>query len=340
MNRGFSLVQVFVSLGLLGLIILSGFKIFESQTKLGKSSSFLFESMVVLDEMKSLLSDPLSCKSTFGGKSVVYDEVPSINKIESVSGQTMAEYETSEDFSSVAKVYGQGNVHISSIEIFGDQSGFENLNDYNLVKIKFKEKGGVQSYTGEFPLRITANELGRIVECESSPGLHSEGGGGRITGPWAKGVREESEFAFFGGEKVEIGQVSTQARLAVEGGAIFWASSKEESVCDTSNENVIVYFFKEDNLFRCERNSWISISSVEQPLSEKRSYRLKGTGSSLKTELTKERFSYCRLERMQGVQGKCSVQAKLEGIQGQRAHFNLMLRATPGHALECDFSCF
>ncbi len=340
MNKGFSLVQVFVSLGLLGLIILSGFKIFESQTKLGKSSSFLFESMVVLDEMKSLLSDPLSCKATFGGKSTMYDEVPSVNRYESISGQVSSEYVSSEDYSSSAKEYGQGNVHIRTIEIFGDHNGFENMNDYALVKVKFKEKGGVQSFIGQFPLRITANELGRVVECESSPGLHSDGGGSRISGPWVNGKEEDVEFAFFGGEKVEIGQVPTKARLAVEGGVFFWASSRDETPCDSSNENVIIYFQKEDNLFRCERNNWVSISSIEQPLGEKRSYTLKGTGSSLVTELTRERFSYCKLERVQGVQGRCSVQAKLEGMQGQKAFYNLLLRATPGHALECDFSCF
>lgn len=331
MNRGFSLVQVLISLGLMGLIFVAGFQIFESQTKLGKSSSFVFESMIVLDEIKSVLSDPLSCKETFSGKSIVFDEITSIEKFENSEGTSTSEYLVSNKELGET-LYGQNNILIESIGLYGDREGFKSMSNYSLVQINFKEVGGSERYTGLFPLRVFANELGRIEGCQSTPGLHLGTSGSSKVGPWVRVSEQGKENGIFSDGLVSIGAVAPKGRLNGEGGALFWTEKLDSSTC--VGDGLLIYSQEDDALFVCQDKKWLNISHGESLKFEAKEFNLEGVGAEVKTLRPEGRIHYCLLKRMQGAQGECRAQ-RLE-----KGHWELLLNATPGHALKCEFSCF
>ena len=78
-NKGSSIIQILISIFLIGGIALGAFMIKNQQLKIARSSSYAFESLAILDEIKTILSDPRSCEYTFARKSPVNDVVKRIS---------------------------------------------------------------------------------------------------------------------------------------------------------------------------------------------------------------------------------------------------------------------
>lgn len=340
MNRGFSIVQVLVSIGLLGIIAISGIKIFETQTKLGKSSSFLFESLIVLDEVKSLLSDGASCRHSLKGKSTFYDDLEVLYRFDPKTNMEQVEFEVFNKDKGRVQLYGQNEVRIGSISIHGDQSGFGNEKDYIILRLNFQESGGGETFKGEFPLRVSVNELGRIEACKAQPGLHS-GGISRVgKSPWLhiqKLSGDDDKKKIFYEDKVNIGKVETKGLLNVEGGVLVVLDEILQG-CTSENEGELVFEKKRDSLFWCDGSFWSNISYEKKSEVRPTRFVLQGKGSQLKSKKLESTFSYCALEKIRGNRGEC--RAQFVNKSAAKNHWELLLKGAPGVAIDCSFLCY
>ncbi len=334
MRKGFSIVQVLVSLGLFAIIIVSGFKIFEAQTRLGKSSSFVFESLVVLDEVKTILSQGMSCRATLKGKSAYYDEIEEILMVDFLTNKTQVEYKVSKDPKNKDHLYGQKNVLIKKMELFGDKFGFEGENGYLTMKMTFKEFKGEGSFVGEFPMRIKTNELGRILDCYAREGLHSNGMAKDSKGLWHQYKTPSQGLAvFYDQGQVHVGNVKPRSGLNVEGG-VMATVPKIETSCTQGLKGSFVYEKERDALFWCDGSFWRNISEQIKYNKNGEEVTLVGQGSQLKSTVLEKEYSYCILKSVLGNEGECRAQMVKE------KKWELLLKGTPGIALQCVFSCF
>lgn len=334
MNKGFSIVQVLISIGLFAIIIVSGFKIFEGQTRLGKSSSFVFESLVVLDEVKSILSSNSSCRATLKGKSAFYDEIENILSFDPQLAKTNVEYQVFLDQKNPERLYGQKNVLIKGIEVLGDKPGFESENGFFLLRMAFQEYRGSGKFTGEFPVRVKINELGRIVDCQAREGLHGTGSAREMKGLWQRVKTPNGGLnSYYDAGKVVIGNIRKASQLNVEGG-IMATLPKLESGCEEKLKGSLVYEQERDSLFWCDGQFWRNISEEIKYNKKGDEITLEGQGSQLKSEALEKKYSYCILKEVLGNQGECRAQSVGE------KKWELLLKGTPGFALRCVFTCF
>jgi hypothetical protein len=69
-DKGFSLVQVLISSGLLGAAAVMGIKMMNNQQKVAESTNQKYEIAYIYEEIWRTLQNPLACEATFKGKSI------------------------------------------------------------------------------------------------------------------------------------------------------------------------------------------------------------------------------------------------------------------------------
>lgn len=336
-ERGFTFVQTLVSLGLLGILFVVGFKLFQDQTKLGTSSSFQFESIIVLDEVKSLLTDQQSCISTFKGLSAIYEEISEIKRFNPVTQRTDMEFGL---FTGAGPIYGQKDVTIHKMTLLGENSGFNFEKGHVLLKIVFKKfEEASTEFVGTIPIRVDVDSIGKIVRCETSPGLHQEKTREADLNPWREnlyGGQKEKAIDFQGGNLL-IGEIPAKAKLNVEGGVAI-ETDNVLSECKYTDKGLLMYSTKDNALYFCGADKKpVKLHGNPNFISGQKLMKVKNNTLSLKREVTKERFKICRLSDMKGLRGRCS--ANPTNPKEGRFLWELLVRYESGPEVSCEFLC-
>lgn len=339
-QKGFSLVQVIVSLGLVSGLFVVALKIFQNQTELGKSSSFHFESLVVMDEIKSILADPFSCSETLKNLSAIFDEVIEIKHIDPVSKNSDAVFAI---HSAQPKALGQKNVFLQSMTLNGEKGGFSSSNGFTTLNFIFSEKPtGGESFKTSFPLRVGVNDLGRIIRCQARPGIHQENSARSLNDPWAKvknGAAGEISGIAVNDKKVVIGNISALGSLNVEGGLLLYSRPEDIPNCSAELLGNMSFDSRRQVLQVCNHEGkWVGLHDDQVGFGAPQSFTYKSKNSSPVTESTNEAFAFCRLEKLQGDGGICS--ASPVNPQESLSQWEFMIQHFNGSELTCLFNCY
>lgn len=335
---GFSLVQVIISLGLMSGLFVVSFKLIQNQTRLGKSASFHFESLFVLDEIKSVLHEPESCSDSLQNKSSIYDNVERINRFNPFSRQGEPIFQTS-DMTEFA--YGQGDVLIDKIELLGETSGFLASSGYTVMRVFFREKGvAAEKFTGEFPIQVKTNELGRIISCQSQPGIHQARKSSSQKELWQIVTNKETGknqygISYFQGPVV-IGELENKGDLNVSDGLLLDTKNLK---CNRDHSGVLSFDSKNDVLQWCNKDGvLVNLLGNKAHISSEERFSLENDSAQVKVVTTKEKYLFCRLDKYKLEAGECWARPTSDGVGG--SEWELVAQHYRGQSVKCEFKCY
>ena len=339
-QKGFTFVQIFVSLFLIGGLIVVGFKIFQDQSKLGKSSSFKFESLYLLDEIKSVLNDSKSCSYSFKGLSAVSQPVSHIKRFDPITQKEEIIFGL---FAENKMVYGQDNVLIHSMDIDGEGEDFNFEKGYAVLKITFhKFRDNKSIFSGMIPFRVQVDGSGKIITCHSSSGIRRESSYSSKSSPW-KHVKDEDgqvEKVDYLGKKLMVGTVEGKAKLNVEGGISLFSNKLDEQdleTCLPSQKNLLFFNAKKDGIYFCNGgDSPIKLHDNLKYVQTLDNITLESSSAVLERKITDKRYHLCRLIEMSS-QGECMANP-LDEIRG-KFRWELINKFDEGPELKCKFLC-
>lgn len=337
-NRGFSLVQIIISLGILSGLFVAALKIIQNQTELGKSSSYRFESLLIMDEVKSVLSDPVSCLETLKGRSAIYDEIKTINSYDPRAKSSEVIYST---YAQDKKPLGQNNIYLRDIFLNGEVKGFTDENGYTSMVMIFSEKeAGGEEFKVMFPIRVTLNELGRITACQARPGIHQEKSSRTVNDPWGKVKNENGDVTgvSFTQGPVTIGQIPGLAALNSQGGVLLYGD-KEPGECGPNQEGTLYFSAARQVLSLCRKDgTWHALHGVYSLGQYSKDYNLETSKNEPMVITTPENFHVCRLLRIDSPSGQCST-TPVNRV-ASKPQWELLGQNYRDGKTKCTFRCF
>lgn len=335
-NKGFSLVQVIISMGLLGGLILGGFKILEKQTQVGKSSSFFFEALNITDDIKSVLSAGEACTVSLRNKSAYFDDVKEIFSLGSLMDNE-AEYEVSKDS---LNLYGQKNIIINKIELNGNAPEIGVDNNLTIMSFFYEEVGtGDEVAKMSIPIHVELNELGRIVSCFTLPGISSQLPSQADKNSWRSEEGKESELVASQDQvivgKVQKGNSQLSPSLSIEGALNLGI----QEVCSRKSSGLLVYDISRDYLKWCnQKGKWENLSQLRPMFGSTDDIIVSNEKGIIKTELTKKDYAYCTVSEQKFSSGMCWSRPSQTENDSQK--WELVAEYYRGDKLECHFKCF
>jgi hypothetical protein len=330
-NDGFSFVQVILSLGLLSGLMVAAVKIASNQTKLGKSSSFYFESIDIMDQIKSNFHEPKSCLLSLKNKSATYSKIDKILRFnpEKESGDIL--------FKRGQTSLGQNNVTLQGIELFGDRAGFIETNGYTTMRLKFVGKQK-ESFSSEFPIRVKLDSFDRIVSCQSSPGIFQNEVQSVASDIWLPTDESISarEGIYSRIVPYQVGKVKNVGSLNVYGGLKI---GDERSICSRDTVGTLRFSSKDQRLYYCgDRGVWKSLNRSGKVLKEKKTFEVSSRSSKIKTLETPVPYRICRISRSNFQAGQCWARPLSAGRLETK--WELISQYFRGDALKCEFDCY
>ena len=162
-KRGFTLIEIIMSIGIMGLISLGMAKLLDQQTKAAKEVEARAEIISLSLTVSKMLFGKRSCTETFAGQGIFVGQ--SYNEIKNHKGDVVV---------SVGNKYANGLVYVESIKL-SDRSIIQEGVDkkryvYVTLKVVFKNnfKGSFKKRTSrEFPLRLEIDYIDRFIACYS-----------------------------------------------------------------------------------------------------------------------------------------------------------------------------
>jgi hypothetical protein len=328
---GVSIVQVILSLGLLSGILVAAIKIASNQTKLGKSSSFYFESLDVLDQIKSNFHEPKSCLLSLKSKSATYSKVDTILRFNPQKKDGDIIFEKGQ------KSLGQSNVSILEIELIGDRPGFAETNGFTTLRVKFLGKNR-EEFSAEFPLRVQLDTFDRIIGCQSSPGIYQGSSGVISSDIWLPTKQEisQKDGIYSLVRPYKIGRVPAKGALNIHGGLLI---GDERSVCSQDKVGTLRFSKKDQKLYLCsDEGVWKSLNRSEKALKEKKSYVVKAGSAKINTFQTPKTFKLCRVSSFKYQAGQCWARPVSAGKIETK--WDLVSQFFRGDQLKCNFDCY
>lgn len=169
-DRGFSLVQVLISSGMLGAAALVGIKMMANQERMAKSTNQKYEISYIHEEIWRTLVDINSCEATLKGHSLQDIEDGSIKKIrksfnydnEARTQNLFTTYSTSNTF------YGVDNLKIHKYGIDLREDSSEPLFDLEVVFDKGENSIGSRFSTIKIPI-VYSTQNNKIENCNALP---------------------------------------------------------------------------------------------------------------------------------------------------------------------------
>lgn len=238
-NSGFGLIEVLITVGILGGLALVGMQLTKNQTKSTVKNTFDSEVQLINSEINEILSDPERCLTTLGGKNAV-DEInctPSINgKFKSISGGATAE------------VYGNANVSIKKYDLAATTTEVAANESYLIINYQNKNilKGtsGAETIKKRIPLFVKVDAANKITECRS---LAS-----KTTDIWTRGNNAD---IYYNGGSVGIGNSSPSSLLDVAGD-IRPGNQTQAANCSSQNEGALRYNSLKKTMEFCNGSMW------------------------------------------------------------------------------------
>ncbi|MBC97172.1 MAG: hypothetical protein CME63_05445 [Halobacteriovoraceae bacterium] len=336
-DKGFSIIQVMISMGLLTGLIVAGFKILENQTQVGKSSSLYFESLNMVDEIKTILSNKKACALTFENKSAFYETIDHI--FSANQGEGEVEYRV---HVGGKPAYGQSNILLERIELNGNAPELGTEKGTTLVKLTFREKESKsEKVSFEFPLHVETNEMDRILSCFSLPGINGALGNNDGKKLWSHSkskaehfIKANSSQVLVSSESQRINEIG-QAGLVVKGGI----KIGEDIHCDKKYKELISYRKDEDHLYWCNDNGeWEVLDQDKELVTSYRDFDFSPKGKEVNTHVTREDFQFCEVRDTFKSPGICWARAiEAEQTLGK---WELVSQYLRGEGVHCSFRCY
>lgn len=338
-QKGVSLVQVIISLGILSGLFVAAMKLMQQQTQLGESSSYRFEALMVTDEIKSILADASSCRATLGGKSAVFDDIEEIRAFDPAFKETVVSYAIAKKSQ---RPLGQKDLFLQQISLNGNLNGFSSEQGYTMVTLNFSDKlEGGKPFQTMFPVKGKVNPLGRIEGCQASPGIHQEKISRTLKDPWQKVKESKESSAVLGvsyNGKVVIGNVSAVTQLNVEGGLLLMEFGGLKD-CSEQTKGTMTYIGHKNRLYLCtDYGEWAPLNGDDKLYEAYKTFTLKTSSADPISEVTPDKYSFCRLDRIKGEGGQCTTSAVNK--KERQNQWEYVAQHFRGRPIECSFICY
>lgn len=160
-NRGFSLIQVLVSVGILGIVTLGIGSLTEFQAKSQNASDFRAEVNTLVEEIRSTLSSEQACLHTFGSR-LVSETAGSTNQISDIRNSTNAAVFVANS------LYGNRSIRISSINYGSFQPSslaYKGTMTLNFNFLPNKTVAGFTSLARSIDLSVERGATNQITRC-------------------------------------------------------------------------------------------------------------------------------------------------------------------------------
>lgn len=214
-SKGFSLVEVLVAAGMVGVIGLGVMSLTKQSSESAKSLEVNTEMVTVLNEMRAILSDPTNCKKTFDGKNAASSATPvdsliyvnksgtDVNKFETITRNPNAKY-------------GQGRIKILEYALDDSGAGVDVASEEttNLVVTFDRGKGisGNQTISKNIKLWVDVSAGGNIQDCRSISATANL--------IWTRSNVNQNDIFYSGGQVgIGINDPTAGFQLDVEGNA-------------------------------------------------------------------------------------------------------------------------
>ena len=328
---GFSLIQVLISALLFTSLSVITFKIRKQQIELGKSSSYAFESLIIIDKMKTLLSYPNSCATILIGKKPEYSEVKRLIYKDEIAKEGKVFYEES---SLNGNVYGSNDVFIRSMFIEGDDGLFSVENGYTLFKVRFEDitSSTERFKTFTFPIHIEVDQNGAISSCFALEGLGSINTSNSI-GKWHE---ESSQLINIETRSVNVGQIEKKGELNIKGSMRL---GSKYTKCDKSQYGSIRYGNTQGLLFCNQRELWEKVHQGKSFKLTKEPFSVESKSVSEETsKVTQAEYAFCQVEKSYFTGGRCYALPVED--HAYKSRWKLAADLSNGTEIKCDFSCY
>lgn len=249
-NKGFSLVETMMSMGLMGGIVFAVTSNQMSASRVESSFKAAIEMETITGEIAAILSNPDSCSRTFSGILG-----PDVANYKSVGAGTINQMQILFPDGSVKDRFPTGQqlpgtqTRIASYELNDNGSDIEDFNTTQLI-INFtrsrqnQNSGGAGNIQKEITLQVRFNSRGNEVICRTLTDAY-----GTV---WERSGATGNEVTYSGGPDhlgfVGIRTSNPKNYLHVKGGAIFGENNEP---CNANNVRAIRYNSARETLEYC-----------------------------------------------------------------------------------------
>ncbi|WP_417335386.1 hypothetical protein [Halobacteriovorax marinus] len=163
-NSGFSMVQLMMAAGMMGLLSVGVMKIMENQRKSAKSIQSSAHAQSFFMEARTYMARPGYCKKNFEGLQIAKGDEFEIEEVLKSNGKVL--YKKGQTFGGALKL---SSISMSKFEKETDTTALMNLN-FSLDKIG--NSYGAKGFKKILKLEVYLNEKSEILDCGSFGLVH------------------------------------------------------------------------------------------------------------------------------------------------------------------------
>ncbi|WP_127716141.1 hypothetical protein [Halobacteriovorax sp. HLS] len=167
-DKGFSLVQILITSGMLGAAAVVGINMMNNQQKVAESTNQKYEIAYIYEEIWKVLQNPLTCQTTFKDKSIDQWNQDGINSIAVPykDGKFYRSLNIYKTYDTGFNFYGIGNLKIAKYELIEATSVLEPMMNLVITFDRGKNTIGAQEIKKIVPISFI-NFEGKIESCNA-----------------------------------------------------------------------------------------------------------------------------------------------------------------------------
>jgi hypothetical protein len=163
-KNGFSMVQIMMAAGMMGILSLGMMKMMETQTKSAKSIKSSVEVQAFYNEARAYLGKSSYCTANFKGEVMNEGDQFDLEELIKPNGKVLYK---------VGKIYGDRSFRISKIEVidFEKDSEISGIMKLQFVLDKIGKSYGAKSYTKILKIDVALNDKRELTSCATMGSL-------------------------------------------------------------------------------------------------------------------------------------------------------------------------
>lgn len=178
-EQGFSLVQVMIAAGMLGLVSLGTMRLMENQSKSASTTESKFESSETLNDIRLLLSERDSCRRSFGItpgnpntgtlllNSINPGDVTELYYVNVDQGVEDLRY-TADSDPNLAPQIGSSDIRLLELDVEGSvAAGSSGQAELLVTLYRGSNVYGPQQITKRIPLNVLTDSSGYLIDCST-----------------------------------------------------------------------------------------------------------------------------------------------------------------------------